>query len=262
MALVQIDQWRVERRSPIQRLGRWIEASPLWRFERLWRRPVGISLAVALHLGLVLWLLARLDVIEIEPTPAIAAIKMVDLATGSSEPEPGPDTEQSEPLPPAPPEVRRTDAPSAVAPREWTVTRMRIARISVQAGAASAQAATSAPASGGGGGIYDPYAGASPQRRQNADTIATAVDWEGADSRIDRTAFEAWLAELRKRLPRSRGKVGLEVELGDGGIVEKARLVGGNATPQVALFVRQSVIGHRFALGGTGKIALPIIDLG
>lgn len=162
-------------------------------------------------------------------------------------------------------------------PAEWTVGRIRVSR----SDAGDEPAQSPGKAGGGGGGVYDPFAGASPKRLtdqelagaggpSNSPSLLERVsgyfgfgDQGGA---IDGRAFEALVQSLRNRLPRAKGSVELAITLDRQGAVTGAEIKGGTASPQIKFFVRNAVIGQRLSGGGSrsadAKMDLPAIVLG
>ena len=137
-------------------------------------------------------------------------------------------------------------------PKEWSVSRINIA-----------QKNTSDNAGDDGNsddGVYDPYAGASPQLDQQKQSDYTA-DYSKMDPAFDKSMFEAWIAKLRARLRRANGTVMLSVTLDDNGRIADAQIIGGNASMPLRLFVRNDVMGQKLFNGGTGKKSLPEIRL-
>ena len=132
---------------------------------------------------------------------------------------------------------------------------------------------------GQGGGVYDPFAGASPNRDPEKDellrkpkpqqTLAGRISgffgFDDAAKQAEADAFEQWVEDLRKRLPRAKGSVLLSVETDGTGKIKAARITGGSASMQVKFFVRNVVLGQSFtdlgSEGGKAKV-LPVIRLG
>ncbi len=132
-----------------------------------------------------------------------------------------------------------------------------------------------------GSGVYDPFAGAAPDRKpgerlgQSASAIKPPSLVErvsgffgfGADDKISSDAFQALVQSLRQRLPRAKGSVELIVSIDGGGKVKSAKILGGTASAQVKFFVRNAVLGKRLAgervtsKNGAG-VKLPVISFG
>ncbi len=136
-------------------------------------------------------------------------------------------------------------------PKEWSISRINIAQQKI-----------SDKAGGDGNadeGIYDPYAGASPQLDQHKQADYTA-DYSNMDPAFDKSMFEAWIAKLRVRLRRANGTVMLSVTLDNGRITE-AQIIGGDASMPLRLFVRNDAMGQKLFNGGSGQKSLPEIRL-
>ncbi len=136
-------------------------------------------------------------------------------------------------------------------PKEWSVSRINIAQKNTSDNAGDDGNADD--------GVYDPYAGASPQLDQQKQADYTA-DYSNMDPAFDKSMFEAWIAKLRVRLRRANGTVMLSVTLDDGRIKD-AQIIGGNASMPLRLFVRNDVMGQKLFNGGSGQKSLPEIRL-
>lgn len=169
-------------------------------------------------------------------------------------------------------------------PPEWSQSRIAVPRVVVEAPPLEIAAATTRQPNrnnGGqtGGGVYDPFAGAAPNRKPGLEeqtrpapkpTLARRISGFfgfGDEAEADQDAFEIWVASLRKRLPRAKGSVELSVTLGKDGRVIAGQIIGGSASQQVKFFVRNAVVGERFSEldeGRSGKeaVRMPLITLG
>jgi len=136
---------------------------------------------------------------------------------------------------------------------EWSVSSMQVSvrrPRSVESSNNIANQGIVGSESSGDSGVYDPFAGAAPNRKDKKRSgAATAILEDIVDfvsgSDLERRLFEDWLAQLRTRLPRSHGDVMLAVKVSGDGKVTSARLLGGSASPQVKFFIRNAILGER-----------------
>lgn len=138
-------------------------------------------------------------------------------------------------------------------PAEWTIAKVSV---SLEVGPSD----NKSPVSSGSkhGEIYDPFAGAAPNRKGNSDGIGRISEpevtlagritgfFESNPEQKSENAFELWVEEIRTRLPRAKGSVELTVSLGPDGTVKSGTVTGGSASPQVKFFVRNAVVGKKF----------------
>lgn len=108
--------------------------------------------------------------------------------------------------------------------------------------------------------VYDPYAGASPQRSTNEIT-GLDMDYTNSDPSLNRTIFEEWVKKLKAKLKRANGSIKLSVVISDQGYVTEANILNASASKQVQLFIRQDAIGEQLFKSGGGIRELPSINL-
>ncbi len=168
-------------------------------------------------------------------------------------------------------------------PPEWSRSRIRVPRLVSNSAAPNPltdSGSGQGEASGGdaSGGVYDPFAGAAPNRKPGSDEalpkqesemslagrISDALGFGETAAAEKADAFEIWVASLRKRLPRAKGTVQLSVQTAADGMVKSSEILGGSASPQVKFFVRNAAIGQKLSglSGGlAGSVTLPVIRL-
>ena len=145
-------------------------------------------------------------------------------------------------------------------PPEWALVRLppqprsrAEAAPSTRGGAGSATA---------GGGVYDPFAGAAPMRREE-----TGGERSAGGFILDRAALEA----LLRRAARSLGGVGGTVEFLVGvsaeGVVVEAHPAGGSAGDEIGRRLAPALVGQRLfrpaaASARPRSLRLPAIELG
>ncbi|GAA0464001.1 hypothetical protein GCM10009096_00580 [Parasphingorhabdus litoris] len=178
------------------------------------------------------------------------------------------------------------NAPAELPP-EWSLSRIKIPRPVSNVAAPepfveqNANTGTGQGLASGGdasGGVYDPFAGAAPNRKPElegrqrgpekkpslAGRVAGFFGFGDDAKATSEDVFEQWVAGLRARLPRAKGSVELSVTLGSDGKVKAGEVLGGSASPQVKFFVRNAAIGQNFAglgIDGAGGVKLPVIQL-
>ncbi|SIO20769.1 protein TonB, links inner and outer membranes [Parasphingorhabdus marina DSM 22363] len=284
MAFRTVDEWQVERQFLPVIDSSFLPALPArWPHRKNLRKLSSGALALTLHGGFLYFLLSGL--IYQPPTGEGGA-------TGADNPEITM-IELSAPVPddPAIQENPDSNAQASAAttplteielsrqtelPPEWSRSRMTVPRPVIAPAPSAIADASKANGEPSGGGVYDPYAGAAPNRRPEmaeaqkpapkptlAGRIAGYFGF-GKDSQADADAFETWVASLRQRLPRAKGSVELTVTIGEDGRITASQIVGGSASPQVKFFVRNAVVGQRFSGVGDGEdsMRLPSIQLG
>ncbi len=292
MAFQTIDQWQVERSFglPNGSVSFPSLSENLPYRDRLQKISSGIF-SISLN-GLILYFLitATFDkAFEQEPVQTSGEItSMTFLNLGETvEEEPSKNLASGERE--APRELRAT-APSELEasvetplPPEWSRARIRVPRLvsnNIVSEPRTNSGTGQGEASGGDqdGGIYDPFAGAAPNRKPESDRalpkaereislagrISGAFGFGEAAKAEKQSVFETWVAGLRKRLPRARGTIELSVQTAPDGKVKSSEILGGSASPQVKFFVRNAAIGQR--LSGmdpdpAGSVKLPVIRL-
>lgn len=220
---------------------------------------------------------------QAQPYAEENTLTMIELSSADID-EPSPETEgggSEQQSAPAVPSELDTSIETPL-PLEWSRTRFSEPRLVSNTAAPSYPTGSgddSGAGAGQGGGVYDPFAGASPNRDPDKDellrkpkpqqTLAGRISgffgFDDAAKQAEADAFEQWVEDLRKRLPRAKGSVLLSVETDGAGKVKSARITGGSASMQVKFFVRNAALGQTFAgLGsqaGKAKV-LPVIRLG
>ncbi len=295
MAFQTIDQWQVERSFGWRFNPKWLPAWPDgWPYRDRLHRFFSGSFAILFHGLFFYFLITAAFNKAFEKEPAVwtgETTSMTMLALG----EVSKDNEAKEPEPDgalAPSQMKQpvsSDievATQTELPPEWSLSRMTVPRLvsNISAPEPSAapnfgSAAGEGAASGGnqGGGVYDPFAGAAPNRKPEfADKQRGPVKERSLTGRVagffgfgddagavQEDAFEQWVAGLRARLPRAKGSVELSVTLGQDGKVKAGKVLGGSASPQVKFFVRNAAVGQKFSgldRNGAGGVKLPVIQ--
>lgn len=291
MAFETVDQWQVKRRAFLPGLGAFSmpELPNYFPYREYFKKIPSAVFALILH-GLFLYFFVSATFnreIERPANPSSAEpvrMTMIELKDSVEEvaesvPAMGEVKPQSASTTPTLIEV----SAEAELPAEWSVGRVRVARSEVS-DSASAMAVETGTGSIGSGdrsnGVYDPFAGAAPNREQDepltrgiANSKKTTVVEKvtgffgfGGGDKIDPDAFEQLVGNLRQRLPRAKGSVLLSVSLDGKGQVKNAKIVGGTASAQVKFFVRNAVVGKQLAGGqvrqNDGRLKLPVISFG
>lgn len=279
MAFVRVETWSADFPSQFGVQPRSRAATALDRLladgrDAKIRRVAAIILTLAIHLGLIWLILDRL-------APGIGTgegnghgdgILVMDLSGLQSTDGAQSDAGQASMQPPPTPENSPVEAsaPSETFKPEWTVSKLKIANAqptmaavtpAVVSGAASVRAGNAGQSAGGGGQGYDPFAGASPQRRDPGATLAggakqtpgfgeQVADWLGfgkatEEPVLDRRAFEEAAQAIRRALPGRRGQLEIKVRISDQGSVLSAS-VGGLALGAEGIGrVRAALIGRK-----------------
>lgn len=296
MAFQTIDQWQVERSFGWRFNPTWLPAWPdKWPYRDRLHKFFSGSFAILFH-GLFFYFLitaAFNKAFEKEPvisTGETTSMTMLELGEVSKddqaiETETGSEQASSQAVQSVPSDIDATTETEL--PPEWSLSRISVPRLvssspSPQPTVApdAGQGAGQGAASGGnqGGGVYDPFAGAAPNRKPEledkqrepvkepslAGRVAGFFGFGDDAEAVQEDAFEQWVAGLRTRLPRAKGSVELSVTLGKDGKVKAGKVLGGSASPQVKFFVRNAAIGQNFAgleTNGAGGVKLPVIQL-
>lgn len=292
MAFRTTNRWQVERRFSPSFDAAWLPGLPSGLpYRKEFQKLSSGGFALLLHGTFFYFLLNGLlapnaddpAASQTSETPAITRMELSDMSDEEiAEPETTDGAGHLQQAAAAPPELNASIETEL--PPEWSQTRMAVPRVVVEAPPLEIAAATTRQSNmniGGqkGGGVYDPFAGAAPNRKPGREeqtrpapkpTLAGRISGFfgfGDEAEADQDAFEIWVASLRKRLPRAKGSVELSVTLGKDGRVIAGQILGGSASQQVKFFVRNAVVGERFAElgeGGSSKnsVLMPLINLG
>lgn len=289
MAFETVETWHVKRRldMPFLALGWSPQISANIPFRAQIEKVPSAALAIGLNGAFLYFLVTsafdlQFDKIVDQSSPLEATMTMVDLGSASEEPELQPQDEgtgEQSVSNPVPSELDATIETEF--PPEWSVGRIRVTRNETVQPAVSAGSGVSQGAGVGAGtgkGVYDPFAGAAPnrdpekdlalQKKKQRPTLVSQISGFfglGSDEAAgDEQSFESWVARLKQRLPRARGSVELSVKLGSDGTIKSAKIVGGSASPQVKFFVRNAAVGERFddlSRGNRRSTRLPVVRL-
>ncbi len=295
MAFQTIDQWQVERSFGWRFNPTWLPAWPDgWPYRDRLHRVFSGSFAILFHGLFFYFLITAAFNKAFEKEPAVSAgettsMTMLELGEVSKddqaiETETGSEQASSQAVQSVPSDIDATTETEL--PPEWSLSRISVPRlvsnisspepvIAPDAGQGAGQGA----ASGGekGGGVYDPFAGAAPNRKPEfedkkrepvrepslAGRVAGFFGFGDDAKAAQEDAFEQWVAGLRTRLPRAKGSVELSVTLGQDGKVKAGKVLGGSASPQVKFFVRNAAVGQKFSglnRNGAGGVKLPVIQ--
>ncbi len=172
---------------------------------------------------------------------------------------------------------------------EWRVSRIAVPRPVVPWGPSSPSAPANSAAQGAsglgqtaglgrGGGGYDPYAGAAPMRREEANAgLASSAPGIGTrllgflglakSIELDRIAFEAIRSSAERTMPRVNGYVLFIVRVSPTGMVLDAGVKDTDLSRPVLVRIRSLIVGRRlFTQSGPITDAqereLPVIRLG
>jgi len=288
MAFETIDEWQVERRLFVPGISALSLPELPARFpfrQQLQKAPSAIF-AIALHSLFLYFLISSAFDREIERSQVSEKNTLTMIELGNSpeeaakaEPVAGAGNTQSQPAYPVPNELETTMETEL--PPEWSVGRIRVERARTNSSVEEVGSENGAASDAGGnkgGGIYDPFAGAAPNRKPGEKLVRSAEGQKppslvervtgffgfGAnDNKISPDAFKQLVQSLRQRLPRAKGSVELVVSIDGSGKVTSAKVMGGTASAQVKFFVRNAVIGKQLAGGrATAKnsgVKLPVI---
>ena len=151
------------------------------------------------------------------PAPRSAA----DVATRAAAPAPDVDASTETELPPP----------------EWAIVRLpaQAPRRTVEGAPARSQDAGSA-----GAGVYDPFAGAAPMRREDAEAAAQ----RGSDFTLDRQRLSELVRRATLMLRSAHGTIELLVAVSAAGIVVEARAVGGTASTEAKAALGRAMLGQ------------------
>lgn len=292
MAFRTTNRWQVERRFSPSFDATWLPVLPdELPYRKEFQKLSSGGFALLLHGTFFYFLLNGLltpnadDPIasQTSETPAITMMELSDMSDEEiAEPETADGAGQLQQASATPSELNASIETEL--PPEWSKSRIAVPRVVVEAPPLEIAAATTRQSNrniGGqtGGGVYDPFAGAAPNRKSGLEeqtrpapkpTLAGRISGFfgfGDEAEADQDAFEIWVASLRKRLPRAKGSVELSVTLGKDGRVIAGQIIGGSASQQVKFFVRNAIVGERFSeLKKRGSredyVRVPLITLG
>lgn len=296
MAFQRIDQWQVERSFGWRINPTWLPAWPdNWLYRDCLHKFFSGSFAILFH-GLFFYFLITaafnkaFEQERSEPTGEATSMTMLELGEVSKEDqaiesESGSGQALSQAAQSVQSVIEATTETEL--PPEWSLSRINVPRLVSNSSAPeptvaldAGQGAGQGAASGGGkgGGVYDPFAGAAPNRKPEfedkqrepikepslAGRVAGFFDFGDDTEAAQEDAFEEWVAGLRMRLPRAKGSVELTVTLGKDGKVKAVKVLGGSASPQVKFFVRNAAVGQKFSnldKNDAGGVKLPMIQL-
>lgn len=290
MAFETVDQWQVKRGALMPGLGALSmpELPNYFPYREYFKKIPSAVFALILH-GLFLYFFVSATFnreIErpINPSSAepvrMTMIELRDSFENVAEPVPAIDEVQPQSAS-TEPTLIEISAETQL-PAEWSVGSIRVVRSVASNSAPVLAVETGAGAAGGGdrgSEVYDPFAGAAPNRKPDellargivkskqptiVEKVTGFFGFDGGD-KIDPDAFEQLVEDLRQRLPRARGSVLLLVSLDGKGKVKSAEIVGGTASVQVKFFVRNAVVGKQLAGGWSAQqdgVRLPMISFG
>jgi hypothetical protein len=247
MAFVQRDSWDAQRHfggpaGPLgAALGAW--ALPL-------RRAGACCFTAVVHFGLLYMLIARLsDGTAVEQRPAIASIALYDLADPGV-PAPSPPASARPASAPAATTVVDLSEPADLPPPEWSMSTMRVARLSEPQ--ASPSGALSASAGGG--------KGSGPRLSE----FVGFGDGIGGQLLLDQPMLEAARLAALGAVPGAQGTALIFLRVAPTGIVTEAVIRGGSR--EMASALRRELLGKKLFLVRTriresALVALPPLDL-
>lgn len=282
MAFIQVETWSAD---AFQRIGAPAKPAKLWPWGRVVangrevpaRRAAAVALSLAIHLGAI-WLILDTFTTGIgkgEGKGRGDGIVMIDLSglqSADSVPSPsGAAAPQPIPIPLLNP--LEASAPSDSFKPEWTISKLQVATTQpvvavatatpvAKTGPVNAQAGSAGTGAGGGGQGYDPYAGASPQRRDpNAvATTGAASETPGLGARVmsllglgaspeppvlNKRAFEEATQAIRRALPGVQGRLEISVRISRTGAILDARIKIAALGAQDIKRVRSVLIGRK-----------------
>jgi hypothetical protein len=239
MAFVLMESWDTSARYRGERSALPAGTSVSERLPLPVRRGGAVALSGAVHLMLV-WLLthhlAGTGGKSADATAAKEPLLVFDIESGG----------RAEPLREMPPlpspsakpieTVLDLTTPSEAPKPEWGLTRIA-APLAVAAVAASSSTDASGAIGGGGMGEegFDPFAGASSLRQEQAEAAFR--------SELDSALLKAIQASVAHSFPNSLGSVELTVRASADGIVLDAQIAGGTASEETKVALRNAVAG-------------------
>ncbi|MEZ5708562.1 MAG: hypothetical protein R3E02_04130 [Blastomonas sp.] len=261
MPLVETHRWTVERSGLVSRYdlsGMFSvphflhEIAPDLRFDR----SAAFAGTVALHICLFLLLSAYVIDRSVDPSLSAEPVNVIAIVNSPAEEPAG---APNQPDMPAPPTESETLVEPLV-PVEWSISSLRVTR-------SSSPGTSQSRSSGGTGGrgIYDPYAGASPQPLKQPGTqrntaVGADINWVRIDQRIDKEMLENWLNEMRRNRPEIKGTIDFELGWDRNGKVSQATVTGADLLPQSAAQLARSIKGIAIATAGPVRSAKATIS--
>lgn len=301
MAFVQVETWSAD---AFQRIGTAPRPPKVWPWSGLMangrdvkaRRVVAVALSFALHIGAIWLILDKLasGIGEGEGQGRGDGIVMIDLS-GMRSADSAPSPAGAVALPPAPTPVTspvEASAPSDIFKPEWIVSKLRIATaqpVNVAAtppaiaGSVNGQVGSVGTGVGGGGQGYDPYAGASPQRRDPNVAMATGdarqaaglgervMGWLGYGAAseqltLNQQAFEEATQAVKRALPGVRGRLEVSVRISSDGVILELEVRDMTLDAKIVKRMKSVLVGRklfniRSGKKGPHRVFLPTMNL-
>lgn len=298
VAFVESSTWQVDSEPALQPplVGLYL---PSWAAHPLigqlpWRRPAAMALAVLLHVFLVWVLLNRMGMGagEAPGGGGGSVLTMINLTDSAADLEETPQEQtaqlSSTVTPPQPAEAE----PDVESPAEWSITKIGVTRSTALPPSKPSPAppptmaanAEDAPGhtggASGGGDIYDPYAGASPMRRDErhagglasrgpaapglADRILNALGLGGAATdmpQINQPVLDRMKRAVRHRFPAVRGSVDLAARISPTGQVLELIVRREDVGSEVLALIRQEMIGRALFAVQSHTTGPSLVDL-
>lgn len=273
MAFVLADTWREEAGAGA------LAAPPLFPAlaangrDRYWARSGGILLTLGVHLLLLWLLLSRLSG-SLDPAASAVERPVPMTFTLSQAGASAPQALITPVHPPPPAQQSELDAtvPDALLPVEWTVARIALPEPARDS--AAPPPSPQQPSAGGGGigasgtgaggaGVYDPFAGAAPLRRERVGDRPASGN--AAPLALNRQLLDSVQRKLYRSHPGARGTVTLTVRVSPDGVVVEAIPRGGTASAGAKEALRRALIGLRLFSGTAATpqlLDLPSLTLG
>ncbi len=207
-------------------------------------RSFAVCSTLLIHLFLLWLLLTKLTDEPGAPGPQAPPVRMLalfDVSEASQAPRATGREAPVAPIPASPPDVDLS-APSELPPPEWAIVRMPPEPTPPSVTQPVPIHAEPAPSETGAGqgaaSAYDPYAGATPMRREEMTQRAGAA----GSFDLDGEAFERLVRRLTERRG-ARGTAEFVVEVDPSGRIVGATLLGGTASEEVKAVVRDAIVG-------------------
>lgn len=292
MAFETVEEWKVERSFALSQVGvlAFPELPAQWPYQEKIAKLPSASLALLLNGLFFYFLIANAFDRSVDETDKPIQSKSTEMTMIALSDLQKPDDSSELDLEELKPATASSAGESPIdlttetqLPPEWTIGRIRVSRVIVTAPMPDVLNGISPGADGGGkkgGGVYDPYAGAAPNRKPEEELmrgdrkpkqpslmeqVSGFFGFGTGEGGIDSGAFEQLVQDLQRRLPRAKGSVELMVFIDSSGTVKSAEIVGGTASAQVKFFVRNAVVGKQVAgrrSAQQGGVKLPAIVFG